>query len=322
MADLIGQRFGKLVVTGPSFHKGSYKFYAPCKCDCGNTLDVVADNLISGNTSSCGCSRITDRVGQRFGQLTVLKLDHTDSKGAWWLCRCDCGNEKVIRANSLVTGDAKTCGHRIDLTGHRFGKLLVLGKDNSPSKTKTKRVRWICLCECGNSISVSSDNLKSGNTTSCGCKKFTVCVTHGMTDTPTYKAWDGMIQRCTNTNSPSYKDYGGRGVTVCERWLTFINFLEDMGVKPDGLEIDRIDNGRGYYKENCRWTDRTTNNRNTRFNRMVAFNGEVKCISEWAEVTGINAGTLIFRLNSGWSPEKTFTTPTKTQYRSKNIKEK
>lgn len=311
MADLTGRRFGKLVVVGPSYKKGGYRMFTMCKCDCGRSREFRESNLISGNSTSCGCHRIIDLVGKRYGQLTVLALDHTDDLGSHWLCQCDCGNQKVVRANSLRSGDTKTCGqHRLDLVGKRFGKLIVVGRDLSTT-TKTKRVRWACQCDCGNTTSVSSDNLKSGNTTSCGCAKFTAKLIHGMTGTPTYKAWDGMIQRCTNINDAGYADYGGRGITVCDRWLVFSNFLEDMGVKPDGHELERMDNNRGYYSENCKWATRKEQNKNKRNNRLLTMGEDTLCLCDWAEKTGINGSTIIERLKRGWSVERALTTPPK-----------
>lgn len=311
MKDLTGNRFGRLVVVGPPFKKGGRKYFVTCRCDCGNTKDVTVDNLVYGNTSSCGCSRITDLTGQRFGQLVVVELHHIDDMGSHWVCQCDCGISKVIRGNSLKTGDTKTCGHTLDLVGQRFGKLTVIGKDKSAQDTKQKRVWWTCQCDCGKMTSVSSDNLKSGNTASCGCLKYTSCLVHGMTNTSTYKVWSAMIQRCNNSNDPSYRYYGGRGITVCDRWRVFSNFFEDMGEALDGLEIDRIDNSKGYYKENCRWVTRKENTRNTRGNRYLEFKGLIKCITEWSELTGINVGTIRDRLNKGWPVDKALTVPTR-----------
>jgi hypothetical protein len=307
MADLNGRKFGKLTAVGASFKKeGGVRFYTNCICECGNKLVVREHNLISGNTSSCGCGKVTDLTGKRFSQLVVIKLSRVDDYGAWWLCRCDCGKEKVIRASTLKSGEVKTCGHRMDLSGERFGKLLVIGKDTSEQIGKRKRVKWVCLCDCGRYTSVSTDNLKYGNTTSCGCLKLTCSVTHGLTGTPTYKVWDHIIQRCNNPNNKKYKDYGGRGITVCEEWLDFNNFVKDMGIKPDGLEIDRVDNSRGYYKDNCRWTTHIENNRNRRNNRTILFNGKVKCISEWAKELGLNVDTIRRRLDRGKSVEEAF----------------
>ncbi len=133
---------------------------------------------------------------------------------------------------------------------------------------------------------------------------------HGMYGSPEYKTWQGMKQRCYNKSFQQYADYGGRGITVCERWMSFENFLEDMSKRPEGMSLDRIDNEKGYSKENCRWTTEYEQKRNTRRNHCITFNGETKCLQDWAESIGIKANTLINRLNrSKWPLEKALTTP-------------
>jgi hypothetical protein len=154
---------------------------------------------------------------------------------------------------------------RLKLSGKRFGRLLVI---REVGQNKHKAVLWECVCDCGNTIIAIGGNLRIGCTNSCGCIKNETTgnlnKTHGMAGTPTHGTWKHIIQRCTNLNSKDYKDYGGRGITVCERWLSFENFLEDMGLKPKRFSIDRIDNDRGYFKENCRWASQTIQSRNRR----------------------------------------------------------
>ena len=122
--------------------------------------------------------------------------------------------------------------------------------------------------------------------------------------TRTYKRWAGMLQRCTNENRPDYNYYGNRGIRVCDKWLNFKGFYEDMGDCPEKLTLDRIDTNGNYCKENCRWADRKTQSRNTRKNRIITFNGQTKCVSEWAEITGIKYITLIDRLERNWPNQK------------------
>lgn len=124
----------------------------------------------------------------------------------------------------------------------------------------------------------------------------------------TYSTWVNMVGRCTRPYHSKYPRYGGAGVTLCEEWLTFQNFLNDMGVRPVGKTLDRIDGTLGYFKENCRWSDITEQQRNTRSNVMVEFNGQTKCISEWAEDLGLEKSNLAWRLRNGWPVEKAFTT--------------
>jgi len=136
--------------------------------------------------------------------------------------------------------------------------------------------------------------------------------------TATYLSWRGMIQRCTDPNFKQYKDYGGRGITVCQRWENFTNFLEDMGERPSRLTLDRIKNDKGYCKSNCRWATRKQQARNRQNNRLITYNGKAQCVAAWAEETGIHKGTILRRLKLGWSTEKALITPAGKQGKQNN----
>lgn len=151
----------------------------------------------------------------------------------------------------------------ISLIGKTFGRLTVLDRAGS---SKNGHSIWLCLCECGVTANVLGTNLRTGHTTSCGCYNTEVVTKHNQYGSLTYQSWKGMIQRCINPKSSKYKDYGGRGITVCSKWMeSFISFVNDMGIRPGKqFTIDRIDNDKGYYKNNCRWATRLQQNLNKR----------------------------------------------------------
>lgn len=133
---------------------------------------------------------------------------------------------------------------------------------------------------------------------------------HGMHNTRVYRVWTSMIQRCHTPTHRAYKDYGFRGILVCDRWrYSFANFFMDMGEPPEGLQLDRIDNNGGYDANNCRWATIAEQARNRRNSRLYAFNGETKCLSEWARLRGISISSLYTRIKRGWSIEDALTVP-------------
>lgn len=194
-----------------------------------------------------------------------------------------------------------------DLTGQKFGRLTVLRQ--APDKIKPSGAHskmWECKCDCGNIKIISRSSLVSGDTVSCGCyhkehahdygKK------HGLTNTKLYTKWSGIVQRCTNPNAIHYDMYGGRGITICDEWrndfYSFYSWSIENGYK-DGLTIDRIDNNKGYYPENCRWTDLKTQANNTRRNHYITYNNETKTLTQWARLLNVNVETLRYRVNHG-----------------------
>lgn len=134
--------------------------------------------------------------------------------------------------------------------------------------------------------------------------------THAMTGSPTYKTWDAMRYRCLNESSKDYPRYGGRGIKVCDRWKnSFEAFLSDMGVRPEGMTLDRIDGSGDYEKDNCRWATPIEQARNRRGNVVIEYKGESGNVSYWAEKMGLERKTLEYRIRKGWDVERALTTP-------------
>ena len=185
-----------------------------------------------------------------------------------------------------------------DLIGLRFGRLVVVQRALNNAKG---RARWGCVCDCGRRITTCSTSLVQGLTRSCGCLHIEHTVSlkfsHGLRYKPEYRVWAGMIQRCTNSKHPKYSYYGGRGIKVCSRWReSFQNFWNDLGSRPSAqYTLERRENNGHYCPENCCWATRVQQTRNMRNNRIVAMDGKMHSIAEWAEIKNIPYHTLYMR---------------------------
>lgn len=196
---------------------------------------------------------------------------------------------------------------KIDLTGQRFGRLQVIEKDCLRGKGNTK---WICRCDCGEYTVCRTDHLASGFTRSCGCLSRERTTKHNQCNTRLYTIWRTMKGRCYNPKKNNYKNYGGRGITVCDEWKdnfqAFYDWSMANGYRED-LTIDRIDSNGKYEPGNCRWASRIEQNNNTSRNRCLTYNGETHTVSEWSKITGISRSTLQHRLVHGWTVERMLT---------------
>jgi hypothetical protein len=192
-----------------------------------------------------------------------------------------------------------------NLRGLVSGRLVAVRL--SPIR-KSKNYYWHCICRCGRRADVRATLLIRSLTKSCGCLGREVTARrqrkHGLGRTPLAAVWRNMIARCHNPKAKAYPTYGARGITVCERWRDSLeSFLEDMGPRPDGYDIDRQDNAGNYEPGNCRWVPRKANQRNRRDNVLLTHDGATKTLAEWAEITGIKYGTIWKRLKLGWPVE-------------------
>lgn len=348
LIDLTGQRFGRLTVIHrmPSGGHGS-KARWWCKCDCGNEIEADGGLLRNGNIQSCGCYRkdliretkTKDMVGQSFGSLTVLRRDDSKSKDgrAYWICRCECGNEVSVSGKNLRSGWTKSCGcksremaaekMRKDYTGMRFGRLTVVARSDGRGGSKRG---WICRCDCGNMVTVSVANLCGGQI-SCGCARFDIGKyssehnrTHGASyktpqnesDHRLYEVWHSMKGRCTLQTDPNYKNYGGRGITVCDEWANnFVAFRDwaysngYVNAQKGQCTIDRIDVNGNYEPSNCRWVTIKQQANNKRTNRYFEIDGVTHTLAEWSEIYGVSRKLVRDRLCRGWDIQDALTKP-------------
>lgn len=203
-----------------------------------------------------------------------------------------------------------------DIAGQVFDRLTVIyygGKDNQ------RNVMWVCECQCGKRTIVRGFNLRDGSVRSCGCLHNEIIAaigkenaTHGQTETREYETWQAIKHRCCYSGHNRYHRYGGRGITVCDRWLhSFEAFFEDMGSRPgDDYSIERIDSDGPYSPENCRWATAKEQQNNRQGNVYFTYQGVTKTIAEWAHHTGISDATLRARLGRyGWSVADALETP-------------
>ena len=235
-----------------------------------------------------------DISNQRFSKLVAVKIVGKKNSNNIWECVCDCGNSISTTATSLLGGNTRSCGCLIvetmaslrkDITGKKFGYLTVIA--DLPS-VKGRRFSLV-KCDCGNEKTVNTYAMTSGRIISCSkCGKKKKTIKHGLSGNRLYFVWKSMIDRCYNPKFKHYRNYGGRGIAVDERWMSLEQFVSDMSDGYEkGLELDRIDNDKSYSKCNCRWSTKIENNRNKRTNVRVEYEGKTYVLKELSDILSI-----------------------------------
>ena len=331
----IGSRFSRLVVTSEYWSDKFYIRRVRCICDCGKETEASCQQLVKGIKKSCGCLKVEvpkrraeDRIaqgvvrsvdpGQRFGRLVVTgQIERRNNGSRYVQCACDCGGTKLIGVNQLRSGKTRSCGclvresndriHPVPI-GQRFGNLVVLRKSGSRARGRMVEAQ----CDCGNITIANINNLRSGHTASCGCLKSRASekrAIHGHTRkgkfNRTYAIYRDMRTRCENPNYREFHLYGGRGITVCERWRQgYEFFLADMGERPPGMTLERNRVNEGYSPENCCWASPAEQSVNKRNNVFIEHEGRRMTVSQWAAELGLNAKRMYYGVKQGWPPEK------------------
>lgn len=203
-------------------------------------------------------------------------------------------------------------GKMIDLVGQRFGRLLVLNR--SESNSKSGNAMWVCRCDCGNITTVIGSKLRSHHTKSCGCLKMNE-IANGHSRERVYRTWRGMHQRCYNPKHENYKWYGGKGISVCTEWHDFIAFREWALANgyTDELTIDRINPDENYSPDNCCWVDMKIQANNRTSNRVIEINGILYTVSQLADTFSLSYYTVINRLRLGWNIKRIIETPERSK---------
>jgi len=199
-------------------------------------------------------------------------------------------------------------GKPIDMTGQRYGRLSVI---EMAGHNKHRQRLWRCVCDCGETTEVIGHLLRYGQTQSCGCLQkeaiASVNKKHGKSKSQIWFMHRSMMDRCYLQTSTAYKNYGGRGITVCKRWHDFENFYADMGDKPKGMTLERIDNDGPYSPDNVRWASYKDQANNRRNNVVLEFQGRKQTMQQWSDEMGLKIQTVWARLNRGWSVDRALT---------------
>lgn len=215
--------------------------------------------------------------------------------------------------NPTIPYKPKPTNHKfIDIEGMVFGRLTVMGFVGRSSNNNSL---WECRCSCGKVIITRSDSLRrnDNNTLSCGCYHREIKTKHGLSHTSMYRLWRGILSRCLNKKYRTYPRYGGRGIKICERWMEFENFLQDMGERPSGTSLNRINNDGDYSPDNCEWATAVAQANNTASNVNITWKGRTQTIAQWAKELGMHHAVLRYRIDAGWEIDRALTTPARAR---------
>ena len=285
----IGSVFGRLTVVGegervPNGAKSARGIIVQCSCG-SPSYTVNINNLRSGRAISCGCARRESAAKTAEGQRGKTREEIKD-------------------------------GVQAGLEGREFGRLTVVEDLGNIEEYRAYR----CTCSCGQEVVVAAYRLiHEKGPRSCGCLQRDVVTTHGMEGTRVYNIWHGMKARCSLPTNISYHQYGGRGITYCERWEIFENFIANMGEPPsEEHSLDRINNDGNYSPENCRWATIEVQSNNRSNSRFLEFQGRRQTLTQWAKELGMSPATIRGRLERDWTVEEALTTVPDLLFRSKS----
>ncbi|HCM5257383.1 TPA: hypothetical protein N3N81_004816 [Klebsiella variicola subsp. variicola] len=248
-----------------------------------------------------------DYTGKKYGMLTGLKnTGQKFHKGFVWEWLCDCGNTHQALPQHVTSGSTKSCGcyrkeKSVIKAGETYGYLTAIKKTEEKYFNSYK---WLFVCVCGKFLSLSPSHVM-GDQKSCGCMQHSnPHKTHGMTSSPEYRSWQEMKARCGGKDDVSIKHYAGRGIDFCETWNSFDRFYEDMGPRPAGTSLERIDNDLGYSAANCRWATQSEQMANTRRTIRVFVDGVEYCLKHACALRGINYDKVRSRIRKGMQAQE------------------
>lgn len=298
-------------------------YYHWCKCKCGKERYVHRSTLLSQSIQDCGChSFVWDNyIGKKYGRLTVLRV-YSEGVGknttTYCVCKCDCGNETTVNLQNLKRGASQSCGciKRFDFEQFKkkkFEQFDVVSLINKKKKTV------LCKCNCGNFFTCFAYDLTSKKPIkNCGhCGKqiaYPIKAFRERKHTRIEQIYWNMIQRCYNKNNPNYKNYGGRGIKICDEWRSSIHCFQDWAFSHgynENLTIERIDVNGNYCQENCTWIPRSEQQKNKRAIKKYEYNGKLLCLSDIASESGVKYSMLQQRIKRGMSLENALTQPSR-----------